>query len=213
MEQVNLAAVLTGDLVGSTQKTPDQAERAISALSRTAARVGYWHGASPAFSWSRGDGWQVWLNRPHLALRTALIFRAAVRSLPDKIDTRIAVAIGMVTSPATPDLNAETGTPYITSGRALEQMEPHRTLRVVGAGGALAAAAVLADHTASGWTIAQASAMDIALDTNKPVDREIAKTLEISQQAANKRLASAGFHAINQALDLIENDPVEGWLV
>lgn len=206
MAQEQPSAVITGDLVGSTRKSRTAIEQAMAALAEFADAARHWVGAPLCLTRSRGDGWQVRLARPELALRTALAIRARVKALPSGLDTRAAFALGDTAPPAGADLNRETGPVYVASGRALDHL-PDGTHLVYAGTGPLAAATLLAGHLADGWTRAQSAALQYALAPNKPADREIAALLGISQQAVSKNLAAAGFHAIVAALAEIEADP------
>ncbi|WP_421703885.1 MarR family transcriptional regulator [Aliiroseovarius sp.] len=205
-------AVLTGDIIGSTQMAPADLERAFDALSASAETQAAWHGEDLHFTRQRGDGWQVRLAKPELTLRSALAFRAALRCEGKEFSTFIAVAEGLA-EPAKlqHDLNDATDSVFVESGRLLDWLKPfskpvefaHQEL------GATSAAFTLADHISQSWTPAQAAAI---LPLLKPDGRktytEIADDLGKSRQAVTKALDGAGFHAIWIALENIEGKEV-----
>ncbi len=196
-------AVLTGDLVRSTDLEQDRLDQAMQALAAAAARASSWHGASLMFSRNRGDGWQVCLARPDLALRTALCMRAALRTGGKDLATRIAIAVGDGDPGSTGDLNAASGPVFVASGRGLDALELPAMMTFEG-GGALGAAVRLADHVSQGWTEAQARAVGPMLEPDTPVRREVAQAIGISRQAVDQALEAAGYPALAEALTLIE---------
>lgn len=93
--KTHIAVLTGGDIIGSTQMAPPaDLERAFDALSACAETQAEWHGEDLHFTRQRGDGWQVRLARPELALRSALAFRAALRCEGKEFSTFIAVAEG-----------------------------------------------------------------------------------------------------------------------
>ena len=201
-------AVLTGDIIGSTRMSHAELERAFDALAACARTQAAWHGENLHFTRQRGDGWQVRLARPELALRAALAFRAALRCEGKEFETFIAVAEGEAGPIASgTDLNQATEDVFIESGRRLDWLKPfskpiqfaHQNI------GAKSAAFVLADHISQGWTPAQAAAILPLLNPEgKRTYTEIADNLGKSRQAVTKALDGAGFHAIWIALENIE---------
>ena len=73
-------AVLTGDLVHSTELGPKGIEAAFGALQRCAEDQENWYGKPLHFTRHRGDGWQVALAKPEYALRSALTVPSPVRN-------------------------------------------------------------------------------------------------------------------------------------
>ncbi len=196
-------AVLTGDLIRSTDLPVAAQTRAFDALEHAARDVAAWQDTPTRFSRSRGDGWQVYLATPHRALRAALYFRAALTATEKGIETRIAIADGEGSAHPPEDLNTATGPAYTASGRALDALGGQATL-IHTRGGALGAAVRLADHISRDWTQAQARAMRPMLAPDPPTRAEVGKRLNITRQAVDQALAAAGFAALNDALTLIE---------
>ena len=88
------AAILTGDLVGSTEKPVRALERAMDALAEAARGISAWTGADTRFTRYRGDGWQMHVALPGLALRAALTAFARLRAADAGLATRAAIGIG-----------------------------------------------------------------------------------------------------------------------
>lgn len=203
-------AVLTGDIVGSTQMSPKDLERAFDALASCAETLSDWHGEDLHFTRQRGDGWQVRLARPKLALRSALAFRAALRSKGKAFSTFMAVAEGPA-EPVRPktDLNTASDAVFVESGRFLDGLkEQEKPLQLAHAkGGATNAALILADHISQGWTPAQAAAIQPLLIPHLKISyTDVADILGKSRQAVTKALDGGGFHSIWMALQSIETE-------
>jgi hypothetical protein len=192
-------AVLTGDIIGSGDLGPDALGAAIAALENASRDI---EGA--AFARRGGDGWQAAFPAPGRALRHALTLRAALRTQGKDRSTRIAIAAGPGTIPGGLDPNAAHGPAFTASGRLLEALPSGATMAHA-AGGALDAATRLADHISTAWTPAQARAMEIMLPPGAPIRAGAAKQLGITRQAVNQALWSAGYPALDAALNLIED--------
>lgn len=200
-------AVITGDIVGSTKLGPRKLSLAIDALSDSASAQEKWHGASLKFTRNRGDGWQVILARPELALRSALTFRAKLRALGDDVDSYMGIALGMAPLPKGANLNAETGEIFTHSGRLLDVMKQvDAGIRIeIWPTGPLSAAAILADQISQGWTQTQAAAMGYMLDPTVSIYyTDLAHHLGKSRQAVTKSLRAAKEKPIEVALSAIE---------
>lgn len=206
-------AVLTGDIIGSTQLSPEDLERAFEALSISAEVQADWHGESLHFTRQRGDGWQVRLARPELALRTALAFRAALRSEGKEFSTFMAVAEGMAGPVAQDtDLNASSEAVFVDSGRLLEFMKrvyPDVQIDRLPTGAATSAF-ILADHISQSWSPVQAATLFPMLAPRKlPSHSEIARALGKSRQAVTKALDGAGLDPILHALNALEREETQ----
>ncbi len=196
-------AVLTGDLIGSTGLAPARIEQAFEVLRAASLRITQWQDHSPLLSRYRGDGWQIVLVRPTLAVRAALFLRAHLRAAGRDLSTRIAIATGCDLPPTSPDLNLATGPVFVASGRALDALEPPAQL-CFASGGAMGAAVRLADALSQGWTVAQARAIAPMLAPHPPTRVAVAETLGIRRQAVEQALAAADYPALSEALQLIE---------
>lgn len=196
-------AVLTGDLIGSSGLAPERIEEAFAVLGSAAERIAAWQGHPTSLSRYRGDGWQIVVMRPRLALRAALVLRAALRAGGRDLSTRIALASGQDRPPHLPDLNLATGPVFVASGRALDTIEAPAQMVLAG-GGALGAAVRLADALSQGWTQAQARAILPMLAPVPPTRILVAESLGIRRQAVEQALIAADYPALSQALEMIE---------
>ena len=199
-------AVLTGDLVHSTELGPEKIERAFTALENCAKVQEDWHGAPLHFTRHRGDGWQVVLARPEMALRSALAFRAALRAEGTEFDSYTGIAEGEVAGEVGPDLNDETGDAFRASGDTLEDMKTggyHRLFH--DSQGPLNAAIALADSISSNWTPTQAAAILPFLAPGPSLKMTtVAKSLGKSRQAVAKSLEAANILPLSFAVNSIE---------
>ncbi len=199
-------AVITGDLVKSTGLPEGRVAVAFEALKTAADQISRWHDpATPtSFSRNRGDGWQLVLADPRLALRAALFLRAALRSRGKDLATRMAVGIAAGAPPGTTDLNLATGPAFVAAGHALDTMKPPVELRVVSDNRALEAVFRLADHLSRGWTQKQAATLVPMLAPGGATQQTVAEQQQVTRQAVGQALRSAGYDAISDALRLIE---------
>ncbi len=200
--------VLTGDIVTSSELTPDELDAIMTALDDARSKIATWPGkagqtVTTGFARRGGDGWQMALDRPALTLRAALFVQSRLRALSGSPGTRIAAATGDGTLPPDGDLNAAHGPVFRASGRLLDGLSG-RGLMAFAGGGALDASFRLADHIAQGWTQAQARAVHALLPPGSGPRRIAAEQLGISRQAIDQALWAAGFPAIKAALGQIE---------
>jgi hypothetical protein len=103
---------------------------------------------------------------------------------------------------ATRDLLAATGTAFITSGRALDDMPRDRRLVLSGEGVDRLHQRLVAilDERISTWSREQAEVAAMALRPNdKPTQSTMAEQLGISRQAVAARLKASGFAGVNAA--------------
>lgn len=203
-------AVLSGDLIDSRRLPTSELEEAFTALKNAALEISFWQwdeaqdrAVATCFTRNRGDGWQIYLAKPRLALRAALYMRAALLAEGATLRTRIAIAEGEGDLGLGNDLNNAGGPAFVASGRALDNMKSPVSLTHA-TGGALGACVRLVDHISGGWTQAQARAVRGMLPPRKPTRSEVAASLAISRQAVEQSLNAAGFGALADAMALIE---------
>jgi hypothetical protein len=205
------AAILTGDLIGSTRAAPADLEAAIDLLAATADEIAAWmpEAPGPRFTRYRGDGWQLHVAVPALALRALLFLIARLRAADIGLGTRAAIGIGEVASLGTESLADARGPAFEASGRALDAIGRTRRLAIEGEGVTPWQQIIvdLLDERSARWTRPQAEAMHLALALRAPEQRsdeptlaEMAATLDISAQAVNYRLTGAGAPAIRRSL-------------
>jgi hypothetical protein len=203
------AAVLTGDLIGSTGAGPNAVDHAMRALADAAAHLSQEAACDTRFTRFRGDGWQIYLDHPRHALRAALLMTAALRATEKGLATRISVGIGQITRLGDKGLSDASGDAFVISGHGLDLMP--KSKRLVIAGGGVDAKwhtpiFDLVEWQSGRWSREQAEAVMLALGPDRPSFRDIAAGLGISRQALQARLSSAGYHALEEALHTFETD-------
>lgn len=198
--------ILTGDLIASSRQSADRLGADLAALEDMARQQATWHGALLRFSRHRGDGWQVALACPSLALRSALSFAAVLRARGSS--SYMALATGVIGTALPDDLNTASGPVFTASGHLLDEIKQARGPRIALADpGPAAAAFALADHIAQGWTEAQAETLLPMLAPNgTPSFTALAQAMGKSRQAVTKALDGAGYDAIRRALLAYEQE-------
>ena len=199
-------AVITGDLVDSTQLGPRKVEQAMQALRKCAESQADWMGADLLFTQHRGDGWQVVLLAPKYGLRSAILFRAVLRALGEEFDSYIGIAEGQIDRPPSANLNTENNTVFVASGRALDLAKTASSHINHNRGGGHAATAILLDRVCQEWTQTQAQdTVHALLPDNAPNYTELSALLGKSRQAVSKSLRSAWNDEIRKALNMLES--------
>ena len=191
------AAVLTGDLIGSTQAPALQLEDTMALLSQTAQNIG----DDTRFTRFRGDGWQLYLNNAGNCLWACLLILARIKAKPDGLATRVSVGIGAVSSLGATGLSAAAGPAFTQSGRGLDDMDTAQTLAIRGdaVDRLQKALFAFAAEKASKWSREQAEAMALALQAAAPSRAAMAQTLGITRQAVDARLSAAGLRLLEEA--------------
>lgn len=206
------AAILTGDLIGSTGADAQATEAALAVVADAARATSAWDPAfgPPRFTRFRGDGWQFAAPLP-LGPRAALYTLArliAARGL----QSRIALGLGEVAAwGRDADLSAAHGPALTASGRALDGMAPGLRMALAGPATEPRDAALMTLWTALAlrWSPEQAEALALALPPDRPRQTEIAATLGISPQAVSQRLKGAEAEAVLHSLRLWETTQEE----
>jgi hypothetical protein len=209
-----LHAVLTGDIVGSSDLTTEERSRLPDVLraahravqERLQANILY------PIDLFGGDSWQMYLPRPEQALAVATHFRADLFA-ETGITTRIALAIDTIDFLNTEKLSESDGAAFRRSGRLLRELRHTETAVVLPeadepltpiAGDLIAR---IVDHLAGSWTRAQAQAIAHStggLLAGEPLSQsrigEAWTPKPISQQAVARHLQSAGWDILEATL-------------
>lgn len=120
--------VLTGDLVKSSRLTSVKSRGAMDRLKKLAVAFAEQHPNSVVgrMDTFRHDSWQLLLEKPALAFRTAVFLRAALKLQSDastKYDTRISIGIGKVELISKRRISDSRGPAFTCSGRGLDAMD------------------------------------------------------------------------------------------
>ncbi len=203
------SAVLTGDLIGSTEVEPEAVDLAMAALSCAAATIADWAAEDTRFTRFRGDGWQICLADPALVLRASLLLLASLRAKGGGLATRLSVAVGTVERLGNSGLAEASGTAFTVSGRNLDKMASLSTFVYAAPDRDhhwQTAVMDLAAWQTQQWTREQAEAAMLALDLPRLTDQALAAHLGISRQAFQSRLKGTGLAAMTSALLAFELD-------
>ncbi len=200
--------VITGDVIASSDISPARLDGILLELGAAAGDIENWLllGETPiqtGFARRGGDSWQFAVNRPNYGLRASLYFRARLRKFDDDIDTRIAAATGDGDVKPGQDLNSAYGPAFTASGRLIDAIQG-RTFMSHASGGVNDAVFRLADHISRSWTKAQTRALCLKLPPRSGPNRIIAEALDISRQAVDQALATAGYYALDAAMQATE---------
>ncbi len=204
-----IAAVMTGDLVGSQKAMPATMEAALRQLSVTAHDLSKLCNADTRFTRFRGDGWQIAMPEAGLVLRACLMLIADLRASGIGIETRISAGIGPIESLGTVNLSDATGPAFFVSGNHLDVMPKRRRLFIAGGTDTdrtwQAAIFDLVEWQSGTWTQAQAQAVAMALRPDWKTHQDLADRLDITRQAVQSRLDGAGFQRLDNALAAFEH--------
>lgn len=195
-------AVLTGDIVKSSQLPDGGLDRIFANLALAAEQIGTWQGNSAHLTRNRGDGWQMAVS-PAFALRSVFVARAAVRMTDKRFDTRIALALGTGIIPGVTLADAS-GPVFTASGQALEHMPRKRDMVVAGDQGTHAVVLRLAEEIIKRWTEAQAEVALLSLAPQKPTQMAIATQLNVSQQTVQGHIDSSGVDALIETCEVLD---------
>jgi hypothetical protein len=197
------AAILTGDLKGSTKASERDLNGTMDLLSEAATELTTWfNGNDTRFTRSRGDGWQMAILPPQYALRAALFLFARLTASEHALSTRIAIGIGQISSLGTRSLADASGSAFEYSGRSLDRMRGLTFLSIEGDGVTpfhRIIVRLLAERCLR-WTREQAAAMALYLHPDNPTLKDLAPRFGISPQAVNYRLK--GSAAVEMRLTL-----------
>lgn len=195
-------AVLTGDIVKSSDMTSDELTRTFKGLQDSAQVIEAWQDAPAYFTRFRGDGWQM-VVKPALCLRALSALRAAVRRSGKGFETRIGIGLGTAVI-HDGDLAGAEGPAFVRSGHALDQMKRGSLLAAPDAPQALRVALPLVDHIIKGWTVRQADIAYLMLTLEGPTQADVADLLKLTQQTVQQQIDSSGIAKLHEACAVLE---------
>lgn len=134
-------AVLTGDLVDSSGLSKKVKPKIQQLLKDLAKEFGQVHPDSMVgkLDLFRGDGWQLCLGKPELAIDATIFMRAGVKAgsrvLGVTSDSRIGVGFGVVDKLIKVSISESTGPAFLHSGTALDNLKDSGKRIALHAGG------------------------------------------------------------------------------
>jgi len=194
-----LAAIITADIVNSTQIGKSAEKKLITTLSGILK--------PNKFEFYRGDSFQVYLPNPKDALKLVLLTRAAAKKLmPDSLlplaDIRASIGIGSINT-VVKNLTTASGEAFILSGRAFDEMNKSEERLVMQSSNdtvnlGLKVTANYIDSLFSQLTARQAAVLfELLMGYTQT---EAAKRLKKTQATINKHSKSARWSEINRLL-------------
>ncbi len=211
----NLQAVLTGDIVGSSDLSRENRELLPQKMLEASEILQGSFSCVPfQIRIFRGDSWQFIVSAPEKSLRVGLMYRSLIRtSFQERpVDTRIGIGVGSINFLPEENLSSGDGEAFRRSGTALETMVRRRFLDAFfpeywnwATNELLREVLLWVDLQAQNWTPGQAAAISGALLGR--TQNEIAKQEfkgEITQQAVAQHLKRAGWSAVQSSLVLYE---------
>ncbi|RYY40664.1 MAG: hypothetical protein EOO08_05925 [Chitinophagaceae bacterium] len=186
-------AIITADIVNSTQMDAREAKRFRAGLDATFT--------GHKLEFFRGDSFQVLIKDPRFALRLVLRARSLARSAGTNFDVRCSIGIGS-TEGTVRSLATASGEAFLLSGHAFDALEDNRRLAIVSGSEASKTAlrilAAYADHLFRALTAKQASVVYELLSGK--TQTETAAQLKITQATISSHAQSAAWGEIEYLL-------------
>jgi hypothetical protein len=211
-----LYAVITGDLVGSSEISYNDREILLSALHESFFFVSNTlhpdNNSIPPFEISRGDSFQALFSDPENALMASvlIILKLSLFSEADrKLETRISIGIGSVEYLSeSGNVGEADGQAFRLSGRTLDSMKgQEKKLMITSSNPALnlilESQCAFFDNTATRWTKIQKQFLLEKLTGR--TQNEIALKYGKSQSTISQSLKAAGFDSLKKFLDNYAN--------
>jgi len=218
---LTLSAVLTGDIIHSSGLGPRELQSVRLSLINAVGTVRGWKRGlvKGQIEFFRGDGWQLLVTHPAMAMRVGIFLRASLLAA-GVADTRIAIGLGGVEKSSSQKVSLSRGPAFVLSGHALDNMTQYSSvaIEVPKSAGLLASWLPVVGHLCSSlieqWTRRQAELVCAVIDPKRPDYETVAQTLKpaVSKQAVAKGLRGARWHAIHEAIDQFEDTPWEAVL-
>lgn len=210
-----MVAVLTADLIDSSQYEEDVLEMVLNSLKKEFEQIAKDYSEDKVrFKIYRGDSFQGVLKEPEEALHIAIQIKAAVNRIHLKETTKykayskiadFKMAIGIGTQDLEREAIAESnGQAFQFSGRTLDEMKTeNRKTRLKttdnNVDDEMNTSLLLLDTITDKWSTASAEVVYYLLRGLK--EREVAEILSISQSAVNQRKKAAGWDAVSGLLN------------
>jgi hypothetical protein len=210
--RAKVIAVLTGDLIRSSDLSAADLARARNALALAVQQTGEWvnNPVAGPVEFFRGDAWQLALGIPGLFLRASILVRARLRAEDARFDTRIGVGLGGYDVLDQNRTSLSTGEAFTISGSALDSLAggsgisvglPDRLREHLGWAAPMAG---LCSAIADQWTEKQALLVAHMLESRDGKQTNLAAQLQVTRQSVSKQLLAADFGALNAAVDYVE---------
>lgn len=210
-------AILTGDIVRSSSLPKTRRFDLFHSLQVLSGliRQQYPDNVRYALSKFRGDGWQLLVDPPQKCFEISLFIRTYIRTTfkTEKLDTRIAIAIGSVEFVPETNISEGFGIAFTESGKMLDQLKNYRLGITLATKNGTRYTRLLDtllksyDTFITSWTALQCQAVHFSLQGL--TQAEIGKKWQpkpIDQTTVNKHLAAANWNVIKEGLSIFETE-------
>lgn len=210
-------AILTGDIVRSSNLTGNRRYDLFKSLQDLSGMILRHYPQDVRFGMSkfRGDGWQLLIDRPQKFFEISLFIRTYIRIQfkEEKIDTRIAAAIGSVDFIPENNISEGYGAAFNESGKILDGLKQYRMgIALATDTGARCTRLLDAlirsyDTIITSWTALQCQAVHFSLQGL--TQAEIGKRWQpkpIEQVTVNQHLAAAKWGLIKDGIAVFETE-------
>jgi hypothetical protein len=208
----HLRAVLTGDVVASSQ-LPAEQRRLLPAILKGAAKDlerAFPKAVAGPLAVFRGDSWQLIVSEPALSLQAGLLFRSGVIAASGaglRLDTRMAIAVDTIDFMPSGRVSEGDGPAYRASGAALDDLGTGVRMCFVapGAPDLWKATIGLLDAIIQDWTVLQALAVKGRLQGRTQAEIAARWPERITQQTVARHLARAHWPVVEDMLPRFAN--------
>lgn len=210
-------AILTGDIVRSSSLSASRRFDLFQALQELSVQVQrqYPNDVLLGMSKFRGDGWQMVIDQPQRFFEISLFIRTYIRARfkAERLDTRIAIAIGSVEFIPRENISEGYGTAFSESGKKLDELKERRMgVTLATEAGAPYSALFDAlirsyDTFITSWTTLQSQAVHLSLQglTQKEVGARW-QPRPIDQATVNRHLAAANWALVKEGIRIFETE-------
>ncbi|MDT0649325.1 SatD family protein [Autumnicola edwardsiae] len=208
-----MIAVLTADLVNSSNYNEELLSRVLTTLKEQFNKITSLYGPELKFKIYRGDSFQGIINIPEKSLEISLILKTAINAVHSKensrgkayvkeADLKMAIGIGSYEFER-PSIAESNGQAFQFSGRSLDDLKKESRTIILktpreNINAEFNASFLLLDTLMDKWSIASAEVIYYLLRGLK--EQEIAEKLQITQSAVNQRKKAAGWEAVSVLL-------------
>ncbi|MET0634958.1 MAG: hypothetical protein ABWZ25_02955 [Chitinophagaceae bacterium] len=193
------AAVITADIVNSTQLTKTQEKKLFQQLETV---------INPnKFEFYRGDSFQVYMKEPDETLKLLLKLRLEARKLGSAFDIRASIGIGEVNLPVK-KLSVATGEAFVLSGRGMDELAKgsERKMLIHSSGkndsSILEVTSLFIDYIFREMTSKQARVLSLLLDG--ATQMAVAKKIRKSQSTIHQHVQSSGWSELTKLLAIYQ---------
>ena len=196
-----MKAVISGDMIASSELAPEDRKKLEQFLWEELSELNI---DESQFSIQRGDSFQF-ITLPKDALEKAIRFRCALKNLftQQAADARIAIGLGEISVKGKTVASSD-GTAFQRSGKTLDSLKGLGVNLAISCGieiwdAAWQSIVGLADEHISSWSGKQAEAILGRLD--QLTYDQLGEKLHINSSAVHKRVQSAHWKSVHQALE------------